>query len=113
MACEVRCLHSVLRTLRAESQRPESKIFKQDPTSTAQLLATADGCKNVLESLDYILAKYEGLKVDGQPSAGKKLWQRFRFGSKTEELVVIRGKLITYTSSIWILIDTMQIQATG
>ena len=111
IANAVRCLHSVLRTLRAEVQRPESKIFKQDPASTAQLLETAEGCKNVLDSLDYILAKYEGLKVNSQAGARKKIWQRFRFGSKVEELVVIRSKLVTYTSTLLILIDTLHVQA--
>lgn len=111
IANAVRCLHSVLRTLRAEVQRPESKIFKQDPASTAQLLETAEGCKNVLDSLDYILAKYEGLKVNSQAGVGKMIWQRFRFGSKVEELVVIRSKLVTYTSALSILIDTLHFQA--
>jgi hypothetical protein len=112
VANAVRCLHSVLKTLQAEAQRPESKIFKQHPASTAQLLETAEGCKNVLDSLGYILAKYEGLKVDSQAGAGKKFWQLFRFGSKAEELVVIRSKLDTYTSTLSIVIDTLHIQAT-
>ena len=54
ITCEIKCLHSVLRTLRAEAQRPDSKIFKQDSVSTAQLLATADGCKNVLYKKPYL-----------------------------------------------------------
>jgi hypothetical protein len=112
ISCEVRCLHSVLKTLRAEAQRDDSKIFKQDPASTAQLVATTEGCKNVLDNIDYILAKYEGLRTDISAGAGKKLWQRFRFGSRTEELGVVRGKLITYTSTISIIIDTMQIRVT-
>ncbi|PVH89401.1 hypothetical protein DL98DRAFT_580097 [Cadophora sp. DSE1049] len=69
------------------------------------------GCKNVLDSLDFVLEKYEGLKADGEASGGKKFWQRLRFGSKAEELGVIRGKLVTYTSTMSILIDTMQIKA--
>ncbi|KAH7364672.1 hypothetical protein BKA65DRAFT_143030 [Rhexocercosporidium sp. MPI-PUGE-AT-0058] len=111
IACQVRCLRSVLRTLRTEAQSPESRIFKQDPASTKQLLATAEGCNNVLGGLGFLLEKYEGLKPDGQASGGMKFWQRLRFGSKAEELGVIRGKLVTYTSMISVLIDTMQIQA--
>jgi hypothetical protein len=111
LACEVRCLYSVLRTLRTEAQRPNSKIFSQDPTSAAQLTATVNGCMDVLDKLDDILAKYKGLAIYGRASMGKKLWQRFKFGSKTEELGVARGKLITYTSTMSIIIDAMQIQA--
>jgi predicted small secreted protein len=111
IACEVHNLHSVLRTLRSEAQRPDSKVFKQDASSMKQLIATAEGCKNVLTTLDIILAKYEGLKVEGEAGARKKLWQKLRFGSKTEELGVIRGKLIAYTSTISVLLDIVQIKA--
>jgi hypothetical protein len=112
ISCEVHSLHSVLRTLRSEAQRPDSKVFKQDPSSTKELIATADGCKNVLATLDTILAKYEGLKVlEGEAGAGKKLWQKLRFGSKTEELGILRYKLIAYTSTIAVLLDTIQIKA--
>lgn len=112
IACEVHSLHSVLRTLRSEAQRSDSKVFKQDPSSTKELIATADGCKNILATLDTILAKYEGLKaLEGEAGAGKKLWQKLRFGSKTEELGVIRGRLIAYTSTIAVLLDTVQIKA--
>ncbi|KAN0108718.1 hypothetical protein V8E51_008460 [Hyaloscypha variabilis] len=112
IACEVHSLHSVLRTLRSEAQRPDSKIFKQDPLSTKELIATADGCKNVLATLDTILAKYEGLKVlEREVGAGKRLWQKLRFGSKTEELGIIRCRLIAYTSTIAVLLDTVQIKA--
>ena len=68
IAGEVRCLRSVLKTFRSEAQNPESKIFTQDPASTKQLLATADGCQNVLDSLDCVLEKGEGLKVGGKTS---------------------------------------------
>jgi hypothetical protein len=112
IACEVRCLHSVLRILRSESQKPKSKIFTQNATAIRQLLATAYRCRNVLDNLDYFLAKYEGIKIERQASASRKIWQKFRIGSKTEDLGVIRGKLATYTSILSILIDTVRIQAT-
>jgi hypothetical protein len=112
IASEVRCLHSVLRILRAEAESPESKIFRQDPSSIAQLIETADGCRNVLASLDALLMKYDGLNLDSKAGTGKKLRHRLGFGSKIAELGVIRGKLITYTSTISVLIDTMQLQGT-
>lgn len=36
---------------------------------------TADGCKNVLNTLNVILVKYEGLKANGEAGVAKKLWQ--------------------------------------
>jgi hypothetical protein len=74
LACEIRYFHSVLRTFRIEAQRPNLKIFNQDPTSAAQLTATVNGCKGVLNNLDDILAKYKGLAIYGRASMGKKLW---------------------------------------
>lgn len=109
ISSEVRCLHSVLRTLRFESQKPETKLFAQDAASAEQLMVVADSCKNALDNLDNILVKYEGLKTDGQLRLSKNLWQKFRSGSKLEELGAIRGNLITNTSIISILIDTMQV----
>jgi hypothetical protein len=105
IASEVRCLYSVLRTVRTLAERPDSSIVRQDQATTTQLISCADGCKHVLDGLDDMLAKYTTLNSEGQPSVGKKIWQRFRFGSKIEELGVIRGKLVTYTSTMSILID--------
>jgi hypothetical protein len=84
VAHQVRCLRSVLRILRADAERPDSRIFQQDRAATAQLIAAADGCKNILDNLNYILDK---------------------------ELAAIRGKLIVYTSTISVLIDAMQLRA--
>jgi hypothetical protein len=107
----VRCLHSVLKTVRKLAERPDSAIFQQDRVTTAQLTACADGCKHVLDELDGMLAKYTTLGRDGSSRLGKRVWQRLWFGSKTQELGVVRGKLITYTSTMSILIDMMQSQA--
>lgn len=78
---------------------------------TTQLISCADGCKNVLDDPGGLLAKYTALSGKGHPSVGKKIWQRFRFGSNIQELGVVRGKLITHTSTMSILFDTMQSQS--
>lgn len=117
IARETRSLHSVLKILRTESKSSESVIFKRGARSAAELLSTIRGCHTVLNDIDGTLAKYEGLDpgsgVGGAAGAGKKLWQKIRFGSKVDELGVIRGKLITYTSMLSVLLDTMQLKATG
>ena len=71
IALEVRCLHSVLRTVRALAERPDSPIKRQERTTRAQLTSCANGCKNVLNDLDYVLAKYTTLNGGGKPSVGK------------------------------------------
>jgi hypothetical protein len=108
---EVRSLRCVLRALRSEAERPGSYIFKQDATITKDLANAAEGCRNVLDGLGSMLAKFEGLEEDGVMGKGKRLWQRLRFGSKMEDLGVVRAKLITFTSTISVLLDTMQIKA--
>jgi hypothetical protein len=116
IARETRSLHSVLKILRTESKSSKSVIFNQDLGSAAELLSTIRGCRTVLNEIDGTLAKYEGLNPDNGAAsigAGKKLWHKVRFGSKVEELGVIRGKLIAYTSMLSVLLDTMQLKATG
>jgi hypothetical protein len=108
---EVRCLYSVLRSVRKLADGPDSTILRQDPAITTQLINCADGCKNVLDDLEGMLAKYAALSGEGHPSVGKKIWQRLRFGSNVQELGVVRGKLITHTSTMSILFDTMQSQS--
>jgi hypothetical protein len=108
---EVRSLHSVLRTLRTEAQRPDSIIFKQGSAPKTELLEAVNGCKDVLDKLDSALAKYERLDIGSNARPERKIWQRLRFGSKIEELSVIRGKLIVYTSTISVLLDTIHLNA--
>ena len=111
IASEVRCLYSVLRSVRTLAKRPDSNILRQGSATTPQLISCANGCKNVLDDLDGLLAKYTALSGEGHPSVRKKIWQRFKFGSNIQELGVVRGKLITHTSTMSILFDTMQSQA--
>jgi hypothetical protein len=113
IAREIRSLHSVLKILHAESKSSKSVVFKQDPGSAAELLSTIRGCRSVLDEIDITLMKYKDLDLNNgaaSTSAAKKLWHKIRFGSKVEELGVIRGKLIAHTST---LLDMMQLKATG
>jgi hypothetical protein len=58
IARETCSLHSVLKILRIESKSSNSAVFKQDPTSAAELLSTIRGCRTVLKEIDTTLAKY-------------------------------------------------------
>lgn len=112
IASEVRCLHGVLRILREDGQKPGSMIFRQDPSITAQLIETANGCKDVLNTLDAMLVKYDAMQLDSAAGFGKKLKQKVGFGMKLADLNSVREKLITYTSTTSVLIDIMQLQGT-
>ena len=111
---EVKTLHGVLKALRNEANRDESTVFKHDTRLVAELSTAADGCTRVLKDIDNMLGAYQGLKPDhGAVSKSKQAWHRFRFGFKMDNLSTIRSKLITYTSTISVLLDTMQLRATG
>jgi hypothetical protein len=114
IARQIRSLHSVLKPLRDEAEKPDSGLFRQDQGSAAKLKTAIDGCQHILEDLQILLAKYEGLSTDGEAvSAPKKLWHRFRFSTKIEQLGVVRVNLIGYTSTISVLLDGVQLRATG
>jgi hypothetical protein len=114
IAREIRSLYAVLKPLRDEAAKPDSGLFRQDPSSAAELVKAIDGCTHILEDIQFLLAKYEGLSATGEAaSVPKKLWRRFRFSSKIERLGVVRGKLIAYTSTISVLLDGVQLRATG
>jgi hypothetical protein len=79
-----------------------------------ELVTTIDDCKHILEDLHILLAKYDGLSTTGDAvSAPKKLWHQLRFSTKIEQLGDVREKLIQYTSTISVLLDTVQLRATG
>jgi len=113
IAREVRSLHSVLRTVRDEAERKDSLIFKSGPEKTKELTEIADGCKGVLEGIDALLAKYKGLAPDSA-DVGKatKVWQKLRFGTEIEDLGKLRWKIITYTSTLAVLVDSINLKAT-
>jgi len=114
IAREIRCLYSVLKPLRDEAGKPNSGIFRQDQVSAAELKSAISGCQYILNDLQILLAKYEGLSTTGEAvGAPRKLWHRFRFSTKIEQLGVVRGKLILYTSTISVQLDAVQLRATG
>lgn len=114
IAREIRSLYAVLKPLRDEAAKPDSGLFRQDPSSAAELVKAIDGCTHILEDIQILLAKYEGLSATGEAtSVPKKLWHRFRFSTKIEQLGAVRGKLISYTSTISVLLDAVKLRATG
>ncbi|KAH9220302.1 hypothetical protein DL95DRAFT_329468, partial [Leptodontidium sp. 2 PMI_412] len=72
IACEVRCLYSVLRTLRTEAQNPESKIFKQDPARDIYTIASDHRVKERLG------AGMSSLSLSTFAANDKVVWQDFR-----------------------------------
>ena len=114
IAREVRNLHSVLRNVRDEAERPDSPLFQADATTAKSLKSSTDGCKEVLEGVEAFLAKYHGLSEDGPEVGGaKKLWHRWKFGNELDELVKFRWKIMAHTSTMAVLMDEINLKATG
>jgi hypothetical protein len=110
IAREVRSLHSVLRSLREESEKPDSSLFDNDTAS--EFSSISDGCKGVLEGIEQLLAKYNRLAEDGEKSSQpRKLWQQMRFGAEVEDLEKVRWKIITYTSSLAVFLDSLHLKS--
>jgi hypothetical protein len=110
IAKEVRSLHSVLRSLREESEKPDSSLFEDDDAS--EFFSISDGCKGVLEGIEQLLAKYNSLAEDGVgTSQPKKIWHRMRFGAEVEDLGKFRWKIITYTSSLAVFLDSLHLKS--
>lgn len=113
LARDVKTLHSVLELLHDESLKASSPLLRGDRAFATQLAPAINGCENILEDLQTLLAKYEGLSGNKPVNPTSKLWHKIRFGSKIQALGEVRGKITFYTTTIAVLLDTMQLRATG
>jgi hypothetical protein len=104
---------SVLELLHDESLKASSPLLRGDRAFATQLAPAINGCEHILEDLQTLLAKYEGLSGNKPVNPTSKLWHKIRFGSKIQALGEGRGKITFYTTTIAVLLDTMQLRATG
>lgn len=114
IAREVRNLHSVLKSLHDEAEKGDLLLFQKDRLSNSQLSSTIEGCKDILRGIEALLVKYRGLapEATAETSKSKKLWHRMRFGAELDELGKFRWKIITYTSTLAVLLDSVHMKAT-
>ena len=114
IAREVRNLHSVLKSLHDEAEKGDLLLFQKDRLSKSQLSSTIEGCKDILTGIEALLVKYRGLapEATAETSKSKKLWHRMRFGAELDELGKFRWKIITYTSTLAVLLDSVHMKAT-
>jgi len=86
IAREVKSLYSILKSLRDEYSKTDSSLLRSDDKgkAKAELEEAVEGCGHILEDLQTLLAKYEGLQGgDGEAvNPARKLWHRIRFASK-------------------------------
>lgn len=114
IAREVKTLYNVLEILHNESSKNPSPLLRRDQTFTTQLAPAVNDCRHILEDLQTLLAKYEGLSDNGKAvNPTRKLWHKIRFGSKIQALGEVRAKIILYTTTINACLDAIQIRATG
>ena len=114
IAREVRNLHSVLKSLHDEAEKGDLSLIQKDRLSKSQLSSTIEGCKDILTGIEALLVKYRGLapEATAETSKSKKLWHRMRFGAELDELGKFRWKIITYTSTLAVLLDSVHMKAT-
>jgi hypothetical protein len=114
IAREVKTLYNVLEPLHNESSKASSPLLRGDRAFITQIAPAVNGCKQILEDLQILLAKYEGSSGNGKAvNPTRKLWDTIRFGSKIQALGEVRSKVIFYTTTISVLLDAMQPRATG
>jgi hypothetical protein len=99
LARDVKTLHSVLKLLHDESLKASSPLLGGDRAFATQLAPAINGCEHILEDLQTLLAKYEGLSGNKPVNLTRKLWHKIRFGSKIQALGEVRGKIIFYTTN--------------
>lgn len=110
---DIKTLSNVLELLHDESSKASSPLQHGDRAFATQLAPAVNGCKHILEDLQTLLASYEGLSGNKAVNPTRKLWHKIRFGSKRQALGEVRGKIVFYTTTISVLLDTLQLRATG
>jgi hypothetical protein len=66
IAREVKTLYNVLELLHNESSKASSPLLRGDQAFITQIAPAVNGCKHILEDLQILLAKYEGLSGNGK-----------------------------------------------
>ena len=109
---EVSALHVVLRRLQKESNGSKGILNRPGDAFKEELISIASGCRYVLDRLDKILEKYNGL--DSKEKRAKRLWQKVRFGNgQMVDLSDLRGKIVYYTSALGLFINMATMSSLG
>lgn len=108
---EVTSLISVLERLEQDFANPASLINKPEHACSPQFQPIVNGCKNVLETLNLYLKKYN--RLSRKERGRKKLWQCLRFGNQLIHLRDLRSKLSYHTSIIGLFLDVISTAAIG
>lgn len=114
---EVVSLHTAIRELSDEIRNVDSIHNYTNAHRKAELEEILANCRSVLTELEQLLSRYSSLGSgalntrddDGRATflaaSGKKVWNRLRFSSK--EISSIRDKLVFYTSTISLFLQTL------
>ena len=109
---ELRSLQNVLKVLYEEFESADSPLAREDLGYASRLKETTAGCKDILTQLKTRLGRHRALQ-DNAVRGRRRLWRKVKFGTQElEELDLIRRKLVSYISSLAVLLDTFQLAAT-
>jgi hypothetical protein len=109
---EVNSLHTVLRQLEREVAKPNSILKSEHAERKAELATLVEHCYKVLEVLDSILEKYNGLSKEKRKVT--KLWKRVQFGNgEMQDLSKIRLELATHTNVVTMFLNVLAVGSLG
>jgi hypothetical protein len=109
---EVTSLHIVLRQLEREVLKPNSILKSEHAEHKAELATLVEYCYKVLEVLDKILEKYNGLSEEKKKVT--RLWKRVQFGNgEMQDLSKIRLELATHTIAITMSLNLLAVGSLG
>ena len=112
LTLEATSLHTLLKRLENELQRPDGLINRDIDDVRKELGSIIQGCEKNLRVLDLVLEKYNALSETER--SGRKLWQRIRFGNgQTANMTDIRGRITFYISAISLFLNMLKLGSTG
>ena len=110
---ELSSLQNVLKVLYEELESTDSPLANEDLKYASLLHETMNGCKDILARLKAHVDRHRALQ-DNSVRGPRRPWSRFRFGTlELERLDLLRRKLISYTSSLAVLLETFQLATTS
>ena len=105
---EVTALHVALRRLQKEADGRDSMLGRSED----ELAPIANGCRRILDDLDNILVKYNGLSQKERTVS--KLWLKVKFGNgRIVEVADLRAKITYYTSALGLYVNMVTMGSVG
>ena len=104
VAREVISLHTAIKELEDDADRPRSLLKEASITKKQELNQLVNNTKSLLQQLDKLVTKYHSLSTKH-----RKKWDIFKFGQ--EGLMEIRSKIVFHTSAINLFLTSLSTES--